>query len=118
MNRIEIINKIGKEFYSSNLENGEFSYSKALKSVGKKISDYRNSNSKRNSNYLDIRFENERLAILIETKNSFDKWDKSEIQKQLQEYVKYEKAYSDRKIIAILAEDVYKRQGHALGGFG
>ena len=104
MNRIEIINKIGKEFYSSNLENGEFSYSKALKSVGKKISDYRNSNSKRNSNYLDIRFENERLAILIETKNSFDKWDKSEIQKQLQEYVKYEKAYSDRKIIAILAE--------------
>lgn len=104
MNRIEIINKIGKEFYSSNLENGEFSYSKALKLVGKKISDYRNSNSKRNSNYLDIRFENERLAILIETKNSFDKWDKSEIQKQLQEYVKYEKAYSDRKIIAILAE--------------
>lgn len=104
MNRIEIINKIGKEFYSSNLENGEFSYSKALRSVGKEISDYRNSNSKRKHNYLDIRFENERLAILIETKNSFDKWDKSEIQKQLQEYVKYEKAYSDRKIIAILVE--------------
>lgn len=104
MNRIEIINKIGEEFYSPNLENGEFSYSKALKSVGKKISDYRNSNSKRNHNYLDIRFENERLAILVETKNNFDKWDKSEIQKQLQEYVKYEKAYSDRKIIAILVE--------------
>lgn len=104
MERFEIIDKIGRKFYSSNLENGEFSYSKALRLVGKKISDYRNSNSKRNHNYLDIRFENERLAILIETKNSFDKWDKSEIQKQLQEYVKYEKAYSDRKIIAILVE--------------
>lgn len=53
---------------------------------------------------MDIRFENDRLAILVETKNRFDKWDKSEIQKQLQEYVKYEKIYSDRKIVAILAE--------------
>lgn len=104
MERYEIIEKIGREFYSSNLENGEFSYSKALNSIGKSISDYRNSNSKKNHNYLDIRFENDRLAILVETKNRFDKWDKSEIQQQLQEYVKYEKIYSDRKIVAILAE--------------
>ena len=40
----------------------------------------------------------------METKNRFDNWDKTEIQQQLQEYVKYEKAYSDRKIVAILAE--------------
>ena len=104
MERYEIIEKIGREFYASNLENGEFSYSKALNSIGKSISDYRNSNSKKNHNYLDIRFENDRLAILVETKNRFDKWDKSEIQQQLQEYVKYEKIYSDRKIVAILAE--------------
>ena len=104
MERFEIIDKIGSSFYSSNLENGEFSYSKGLKSIGKSISDYRNSNSKKNHNYLDIRFENDRLAILVETKNRFDNWDKIEIQQQLQEYVKYEKAYSDRKIVAILAE--------------
>ena len=104
MERYEIIEKIGRKYYSSNLENGECSYSKALNSIGKSISDYRNSNSKKNHNYLDIRFENDRLAILVETKNRFDKWDKAEIQQQLQEYVKYEKIYSDRKIVAILAE--------------
>lgn len=75
-----------------------------MKSVGKSISEYRNSNSKKHHDFLDIRFENDRLAILVETKNSFDNWDKSEIQKQLQEYVRYEKEYSDRKIVAILAE--------------
>ncbi len=41
---------------------------------------------------------------MVETKDRFDNWDKIEIQKQLQEYVKYEKAYSDRKIVAILTE--------------
>jgi len=104
LERFEIIDKIGRTFYSSNLENGEFSYSKGLKSVGKSISEYRNSNLKKKHNYLDIRFENDRLAVLVETKNRFDNWDKAEIQQQLQEYVKYEKAYSDRKIVAILAE--------------
>ena len=72
MRCFEIIDKIGRDFYSSNLENGEFSYSKALKSVGKSISEYRNSNSKKKHNYLDIRFETDRLAILVETKNRFD----------------------------------------------
>ena len=104
MERFEIIDKIGRKFYSSNLENGEFSYPKALKSVGKSISDYRNSNSKKNHSHLDIRFENDRLAVLVETKNRFDNWEKAKIQQQLQEYVKYEKAYSDKKIVAILAE--------------
>lgn len=104
MKRFEIIDKIGRGFYSSNLENGEFSYPKALKSIGKSISDYRNSNSKKNHSHLDIRFENGRLAVLVETKNRFDNWEKAKIQQQLQEYVKYEKAYSDKKIVAILAE--------------
>ena len=104
MKRIDIIKTIGESKYSSNLENGEFSYSKAFKSIGKSISEYRNSNLKKKHTYLDIRFENDRLAILVETKNRFADWNKEEIQQQLQEYVKYEKAYSDRKIVAILAE--------------
>ena len=42
--------------------------------------------------------------MLVECKNKFSKWDKSKIQNQLQDYVRYEKAYSDKKIVAILAE--------------
>lgn len=51
-----------------------------------------------------LRFENERLAILVECKNKFSRWDKAKIQGQLQDYVRFEKAYSDKKIVAILAE--------------
>lgn len=105
MDRIDIVNKIGSRYQVGNLENGEFSYPKALKKIGKNVEDYQTSHSeKRTHKYLDIRFENDRLVILVETKNSFDKWDKQDIRQQLQDYVQYEKAYSDKKIVAILAE--------------
>lgn len=103
MNRVDMIDKVGRKYLCSNMENGEFNYAKALKSVGKNIKDYQNSNAK-NHQYLDIRFENERLSVLIECKNRFSNWDKTEIQNQLQEYVRFEKEYSDKKIVAILAE--------------
>lgn len=104
MNRFEIIEKIGAQYHTGNTESGEFSYPSALKSVGKDIKDYQKGDISKNHQYLDIRFENERLSILVETKNKFSKWDKSKIQKQLQDYVRYEKAYSDKRIVAILAE--------------
>ena len=104
MNRYEIIEKIGAQYQTGNTESGEFSYPSALKSVGKDIKDYQKGDSSKNHQYLDIRFENERLSILVETKNKFSKWDKSKIQKQLQDYVRYEKAFSDKRIVAILAE--------------
>ena len=104
MNRFEIINKIGDKYHIGNTESGEFSYAQALKSVGKDIKDYQKGTSGTQHQYLDLRFENERLAVLIETKNKFSKWDKVKIQTQLQDYVRFEKAYSDKKIIAILAE--------------
>ena len=104
MNRYEIIEKIGAQYHTGNTESGEFSYPSALKSVGKDIKDYQKGDSNKNHQYLDIRFENERLSILVETKNKFSKWDKSKIQKQLQDYVRYEKAFSDKRIVAILAE--------------
>lgn len=103
MKRNEIINKIGEKYYITNIETGEFSYPKALKEVGKNIKKYQNSNVTQHQ-FLDIRFENERLAILVECKDRFSKWDKREIQNQLQEYVRFEKEYSDKKIVAILAE--------------
>ena len=104
MDRYKIIEKIGSGYISDNIEKGEFSYVQALKTVGKNIKDLQNSKIESNHQYLDIRFENERLVVLIECKNDFNKWDKNEIQKQLQDYVRYEKEYTDKKIVAILAE--------------
>lgn len=104
MKRIDIIDRIGKKYHDSNIEKGEFSYQKALKSKGKNIKDYQRTDTEANHSYLDIRFENERLAVLVECKNRFNKWDKSKIQSQLQDYVRFEKAYSGKKIVAILAE--------------
>ena len=73
MTRHEIINTVGKDYLASNIENGEFSYVKAAKSLaalkkklGKKTEHYK----------LDIRFENHddygKYAVLIETKQNFN----------------------------------------------
>ena len=104
MDRYKIIEKIGNKYHSPNIENGEFSYVQALKTVGKNIKDLQRSKIESNHQYLDLRFENERLVVLVECKNDFNKWDKNEIQTQLQDYVRYEKEYTDKKIVAILAE--------------
>lgn len=104
VNRFEIIQKIGNKYHVGNTEAGEFSYVKALASIGKDIKDYQKGDTQQNHQFLDIRFENDRLAILVECKNKFSKWKKEKIQKQLQDYVRYEKAYSDKKIVAILVE--------------
>jgi len=104
MTRYDIIARIGSQFHVGNTESGEFSYVQALKSVDKDIKDYQKATTGEKHKFLDIRFENDRLAILVETKNRFSKWDKTKIQGQLQDYVRFEKAYSDKKIVAILAE--------------
>lgn len=44
------------------------------------------------------------MVILVETKKRLKSCNKRDIQKQLQEYVILEKAYSGKKIVAILAE--------------
>lgn len=99
-----LFKKIGNKYHVGNTETGEFSYVKALASIGKDIKDYQKGDTQQNHQFLDIRFENDRLAILVECKNKFSKWKKEKIQKQLQDYVRYEKAYSDKKIVAILVE--------------
>ena len=104
MNKYEIIDRIGANYHIGNTETGEFSYSQALKSIGKNIKDYQKATTSVQHQFLDIRFENERLVILVECKNKFSRWDKKKIQGQLQDYVRFEKAYSNKKIVAILAE--------------
>lgn len=103
MIRSDIISKIGRKFLQSNIENEEFSYKKALSEIGKKIEDYTDASEGKIHQYLDLRFSNEKISILVETKDNFDKWNKKEIEKQLQDYVNYEKALTGNKIIAIIA---------------
>ena len=106
MERQEIVNKIGIEYLKSNLETGEWSYPKALRTVGKNIKDFQREDAKVHHSYVDIRFENDRLVILVETKDSFSssKWDSKKIRQQLQDYVTYEKEYSGKKIVDLLVE--------------
>ena len=99
MKRIEIIDVIGKDYLTSNIENEEFSYQKALKEIGKDIVDYQKDDYKRRYKNLDIRFENKGLSILVETKVKFNKKD----YEQLQAYVDYEKQLNNNFMIAILA---------------
>ena len=104
MIRADIISTIGRNYLVSNIENGEFSYVQALRSVGKNIRDFQYNTDGTHHQNIDIRFENDRLVVLVECNNKFSRWDKGEIQRQLQEYVRYEKEYTEKRIVAILAE--------------
>ncbi len=104
MIRTDIIATIGRKYLTSNIENEEFSYVKALRSIGKNIRDFQYNTDGTHHQNIDIRFENDRLVVLVECKNKFSRWDKGEIQRQLQEYVRYEKEYTEKRIVAILAE--------------
>ncbi len=104
MKRVDIINRIGKQYLTSNIENDEFSYPKELKREGKTINEDLVSYGGRIFKTLDIRFVKNNISILVETKNDFEKWNSEEVIKQLQAYVEYEKVLTNNKIVAILAE--------------
>lgn len=90
MDRIDIINCVGREYLTQNIENGEFSYQQV---IDEKITGHFK---------LDLRFydSKNKVAVLIETKKKFVKKDKE----QLFAYVALEQRLSPQaKIIAILA---------------
>ena len=95
--RYDMIERIGKAYFTSNIENGEYSYVKeagskeSLKSIlGHSFSHHK----------LDIRFEMDDVVLLVETKGSFKKTNEA----QLAEYVEEEKKlHNNNKIVAILA---------------
>lgn len=97
VNRHEMIDRIGKDYLTTNIEAGEYSYvqeagskEKLEKAVGHAVKHFK----------LDIRFESNSVAVLIETKQNFTKAD----EKQLAEYVEEERVlHKGMKIIAILA---------------
>lgn len=97
MNRHDMIDRLGKDYLTANIEKGEYSYiqeagsrDRLEKAVGHTVDHV----------FLDIRFECDSVAVLIETKQVFTKSD----EKQLAEYVEEERAlHKGIKIIAILA---------------
>lgn len=99
MQRDEIVYRIGKEFKSSNIENGEYSYVKKAGSK-EKLTDLLGHEP--NHFKVDIRFEDKArgVVVLVETKANFIEDDKE----QLRQYVDEEKVlFKTKKIIAILA---------------
>ena len=90
MERINIVDCVGRKYCTSNIEGGEFSYKQVLENVTQKHFK------------LDIRFYDatEKVSVLIETKQNFKPKDKL----QLFDYVALEQRLSAQtKIIAILA---------------
>lgn len=97
-----MIGKIGRKYLKSNIENDEFSYKKALKSIGKKIEDYQETSWRRKYKDIDLRFENGKLTVLVETKANFDD-DLPAAFEQINAYIKYEKELTKNAIVAIIA---------------
>ena len=90
MERIKMMQTVGLDYLTSNIENGEFSYVQVL---NRPISGHFK---------LDIRFfdKDSKTAVLIETKPKFKEADK----RQLFDYVALEQEYNVAKdIVAILA---------------
>ena len=106
MTRHEIINTIGSHYIVSNVENDEFSYPKALKIIGKNYKKFLLKTRKKGEEhkFADIRFESDKLVVLVETKDKFTKKNVNDGLEKLQQYLEYEKQLRNpKKVVAILA---------------
>ena len=104
MTRQQIISTIGAAFEKSNVENGEYSYPKALKMAGKNYKKYLVGHPSKEHKFADIKFESDKLVVLVETKDKLTKKNKADGMAQLQQYVLYEShLQTEKKIVAILA---------------
>lgn len=101
MDRVSLTKAVGEDFYTPNLENGEFSYPKAFKLKGLEFEPIKKQGSDSTWKFLDIRFEKDGVSLLVETKNNADKWPT--VEEQLSAYVQYEKKLTGNKIIAMVA---------------
>lgn len=103
MKRADIITTVGRAFLADNIENGEFSYEKALKEIGKDYLNFLASGASRRYKNLDLRFANDRVTVLIETKTKLVNGNATKDIEQLQQYVTYERQLTANKVVAILA---------------
>ena len=102
MLRADIITTVGREFLTGNTETDEFSYHKALSAIGKNISDYLVPGVRRQYTSIDLRFADDKVTVLVETKQKLTNANAAGDIEQLQQYVLYEKQLSTNKIVAIL----------------
>lgn len=102
MIRVDIVNDIGREYLQANTENGEFSYSQALRLHNKNYLDYMLPDARRNYKDIDLRFVDGNLTILIETKKTLISSNSEKDMEQLQQYVIFEKELTGNKIVAML----------------
>ena len=92
------------QFLDSNVENGEYSYPKALKSIDKSYKKYLVGHADKPHKFADIRLEREKLVVLVETKDKFTKKNIADGMEQLQQYLTYESQLPNhKKVVAILA---------------
>lgn len=106
MKRSKIAEIIGIKYRVSNIENEEFSYQQALTKIGKNYEEYLVEGAEKKHKNIDLRFSNDKLTILIETKSDIEKLSQKEYEKaikQLQSYLNMERALTDNKIVCILA---------------
>lgn len=103
MKRADIITTIGRSFLAGNIENDEFSYQKALKEIGKDIKDYLLPDARRQYKDIDLRFIDNKITVLVETKQKLVNGNSLKDMEQLQQYVLYERQLTENKIVAILA---------------
>ena len=68
MERIDIIDAVGREYHTANIENGEFSYPKAFKEKNLDFEPIHKKKGGGSWQFLDIRFELDGVSLLIETK--------------------------------------------------
>lgn len=98
-NRVDIIATVGRAQLRSNMENDEWSYNELLKKIDKNLVTANGKVHKK----LDLRFADDRVSVLIETKQNYDTCLESAM-RQLQCYVEFEKVLARHsRIIAILA---------------
>lgn len=71
MTRIEMINMVGTQYLTENIENGEFSYPKAYKQAGLQFTPITDPDTGRVYEKLDIRFIKDGVSVLVETKDDF-----------------------------------------------
>ena len=104
MTRQQIIDTVGAQFLISNIENGEYSYPKALKSIGKNYKKFLVGHPDKPHKYADIKFESDKLVVLVETKDKLTKKNVDDGMDQLRQYVTYESHLpTPKKVISILA---------------
>lgn len=105
MDRIDIINRIGREFLTSNIERDEYSYKQAFSKINIDFNNLKICNSKgRTYQNLDLRFcdDKNKFVILVETKQNFND-NLNSAMEQLSAYAKYEKSLTNYTSLLILA---------------